>query len=110
MEELNEKISQILSDTQSMEKLRQMAESFFGEANEPKKQNEGKITDEIDISRLLPIISRLKSPQNNSRTALLTALRPHLSSERQARLDTAVKLLKIADLLPLIKESGLFDL
>lgn len=110
MDETNEKISQILSDSQSMEKLRQMAESFFGEAPETKRENKEKSGDEIDITKLLPIISRLKSPQNNNRTALLTALRPHLSTERQARLDMAVKLLKIADLLPMIKESGLFDL
>jgi len=108
MEELNEKISQILSDNDSMEKLRKMAESLLGDsAPVPTPKTGG---DEIDISKILPIINRLKTPQNNSRTALLLALRPHLSRERQARLDKAVKLLKVAELLPFIQESGLFDL
>ncbi len=39
---------------------------------------------------------------------LLLALKPLLREENQAKVDTAVKLLKLISLLPLLRESGLF--
>jgi len=37
------------------------------------------------------------------------ALNPHLSEESQRRVDTAVKILRVIDLLPALKESGLLE-
>ncbi len=39
---------------------------------------------------------------------LLIALKPLLREENRGKVDTAVKLLKLISLLPLLKESGLF--
>ena len=39
---------------------------------------------------------------------LLLALKPLLREENRAKVDTAVKLLKLASLLPLLKDTGLF--
>ncbi len=39
---------------------------------------------------------------------LLIALKPLLREENRSKVDTAVKLLKLISLLPLLKESGLF--
>ncbi len=39
---------------------------------------------------------------------LLLALKPLLREENQAKVDTAVKLLKLISLLPLLRETGLF--
>ncbi|MFQ8951546.1 MAG: hypothetical protein ACLR56_00015 [Oscillospiraceae bacterium] len=49
----------------------------------------------------------MKNTADDSRVQLIYALRPHLSAERQARADTAIRLLKLLDMLPFIKESGI---
>jgi len=40
----------------------------------------------------------------------LLALKPHLTDERQQRIDKAVKLLRIISVIPLLKEQGLLEL
>ena len=42
-------------------------------------------------------------------TALLLALRPHVSQERQQRIDRAVKLLRLYTMWSILKESGLLQ-
>ncbi len=44
---------------------------------------------------------------NNDSRALLLALRPFLSASRQKRIDEAAQIVKMLDLLPLLKQSGL---
>ena len=107
MDDLSSRISSLLSDPDSMERIRSMAESVLGGGEEPEKPKND--VPDIDFARLLPMISRLKSPKNDKRTELLLALRPHLSEMRQNRVDSAIKLLRIVDMLPLLKESGIFD-
>ena len=41
---------------------------------------------------------------------LLNALRPFLSEEKQQKLDRAQRLMKLVRIIPLIKDSGVFDL
>ncbi len=63
------------------------------------------------IGMMMRVMSALKSnDKDNSDVKLLMALKPHLSEERQKKADNAAKMLKLASLLPLIKESGLFDI
>jgi len=51
-------------------------------------------------------VSRLNNQQNDARTSLLLALKPHLSEAKQEKVDTAIKILRLLDLLPILKESG----
>ena len=46
---------------------------------------------------------------DDNRTALIKALKPMLSEERQQKADEVMKILKIIQLLPLIRESGLLN-
>ena len=46
----------------------------------------------------------------SDRVKLLLALRPHLSEEKQQKVDTAVKILKLLDIAPLFKEMGILNL
>ena len=96
-----------------------MAESILGEsAAEPAAPaiGSGELSDIGDmlsgseLQAIISIISQLKSSSDDSRVQLINALKPHLSEERQKRADTAMKILKLLDLLPLIKESGLLKL
>lgn len=110
MDEISDKLTALLSDPDGMERIRQLAQSLLGEAQaeqEPEAAREGQMAGGDDIGKIMSLLSALKSRDEDSRVQLISALRPHLSTERQARADSAVKLLKLLDMLPLIKESGL---
>ena len=115
MDELSEKLAEILNDPESMNRVRAMAESLLGNDN---KQEENKsdfsnllrgdgMPDIKDMQKIMSVFSRLNNKGDDSRTRLLLALKPHLSKERQEKVDSAVKILKFLELLPLLKESGL---
>lgn len=115
MDDLSEKLAGILNDPESMERVRRMAENILGENSE--KQNETSSIGDIggmlgaeDMQSIIAIISRLKNSGNDPRSQLLNALKPHLSEPRREKVDTAIKILKILELLPLMKESGLLKL
>lgn len=115
MDDLSEKLAGILNDPESMERVRRMAENILGENSE--KQNETSPIGDIggmlgaeDMQSIIAIISRLKNSGNDPRSQLLNALKPHLSEPRREKVDTAIKILKILELLPLMKESGLLKL
>ncbi len=106
MDELSEKINSILSNPESVAELKEMAENLFGE----KKQEVPAVlpdTDSLDIASLMSVIGRLKDSEKTENQKLLLALKPHLSAERQKRVDTAVKILKLLELLPFLKDSGI---
>ncbi len=116
MDDITEKITSLLNDPQGMETIRNIAQSFMGAQNTPPEPKEETPDEELPISpaQLSGMMQMLSALQNNraddKRTHLLLALKPHLSEERQKKVDKAVKLLKLSSLLPLIQESGLFNL
>lgn len=105
MDDLSGKLSELLSDPEGMARIQKMAQSLLSDTKPAEPEAMG-----IDISKLMPIISKINSRPSDSRTSLLLALRPYLSDKRKERLDTAVKMLRVADMLPLLQESGLFNL
>lgn len=113
MDDLSRKLADMLNDPDTLNQVRQMAESILGE--EKKEENAPKAPDisdffgGVDISSLISIISRLKSSENDDRTKLLYALKPHLSEPRREKVDTAIKILKAIELLPLLKDSGILN-
>ncbi len=119
MDDLSEKLAELLNDPDSMSRVREMAENILGTGN-PKNDSPPSHADigsllggEIDpaqLGKIMSVISRLKSDRHDNRSQLLLALKPHLSAPRREKVDTAIKLLKLIDLLPLLKESGMFEL
>lgn len=112
MDDLNEKITALLSDPSALEGIRSMAAGLLGgsEKAEPEpKPNVFPEMPDIDIGRLMSIMGRLKNNETDDRTRLLLALKPHLSEKRRERVDKAVKILKLLDMLPLLKDSGIFN-
>ncbi len=109
MDDLSEKLAGILNDPESMEQVKKMAENLFsGENNE----NTTETTDAPpleNIGAIMSIVSKLNGNNDNDRTRLLNALKPYLSEKKQAKADNAIKLLKIIELWPLIKDSGMFN-
>ena len=117
MDDISEKLAELLNDPDSLKRVREMAENILGneqknEPSPPKTDFGSLFGDNIDpaqIGKIMSVMSRLKSDRDDNRTKLLLALKPHLSAPRQEKVDTAIKLLKLIDLLPFLKESGMFD-
>lgn len=120
------KIGSILSDKESLKQLGELAamlgfpppdnetpqsggnqgvfQPTAGTQNSlPPQQSQG-----FDLSKLMSMASMLQgfnSEDDNIR--LILALKPLLSEDKRAKADRAVKILKLINLLPLIKDSGL---
>lgn len=116
MDDISEKLAEILNDPESLNRVREMAEGLLGEQkSEPQKPPDINTVfeqggfDGAQIAKIMSIVSRLKGGTDDSRSNLLLALKPHLSVPKQEKVDTAIKLLKLIDLLPLLKDSGLFE-
>ena len=110
MDELGDKLSAILNDPESMERVKQMAQILLGgDGGETNISAEPAAppADDVNIKQIISLFSKRKNTADDSRVQLIYALSPHLSEERRARADTAVKMLKLLDMLPLIKESGI---
>lgn len=116
MDDLGEKLAGILNDPDSMERVRKMAESILGETEEKEEPPQNPIGDFSSLlgveglGNIISIISRLKDSGNDPKAQLLYALKPHLSEPRREKVDTAIKILKLIEILPLIKETGLFKI
>ena len=113
MEDLADKLSGILNDPESMAQVKAMAESLFSGGENPLAgmgSNPSPAEDIPDVGSIMRVVNLLKNQQADNRSGLLMALKPHLSSERQLRVDKAVKILKLVSLMPILKEQGLFNL
>lgn len=73
--------------------------------NENSTENVSDNFDFGEIIKLIPIIQGVS--ENDKNRNFLLALRPLLSSDKQKRLDKAVKLLKIYAVYKAVKESGI---
>lgn len=127
MEDIASKLAQMLDDPEGLNTIKSLAESMMADGNNPlssimqKQSNQSNEAgfDAMDllgsvspdqIKSIMHIMGVLNNQQDDDRTRLLYSLRPYLSSKRQDRVDKAVKLLKLASVLPFINESGLFKL
>ena len=122
MDGIEDKLSEILSDPDSMQKIKALAEGIFSdrsssqnsststESESPHNSPPFSLPDGIDLTKLMGIMTVLNTKNDDSRAGLLLALKPHLSPERRDRVDKAVKFLKIASLLPVLREQGLLDI
>lgn len=109
MDDISEKLSALLSDPEGMDRIRNMAQSLLGGKKEDAKSQSTDDLD-IDIGALTGILKQMRGNGNNdSRINLLLALKPNLSKEKQAKVDSAIKILRLAQLAPFLKDMGLFN-
>ncbi|MCI6582710.1 MAG: hypothetical protein MSH15_12150 [Oscillospiraceae bacterium] len=119
MENIAEKLQSLLSDEEGLKQLQSLYDIISGEkketgSEEEKGDAEACCSDEdmpdFDFGALLKLQSLFNSDNTgNKDTALLLALKPHLSEERQTRVDKAVKILNLINMLSVLKESGLIN-
>ena len=107
MDELSQKLAAILNDPESMNRVREMAEDILGENPKPAPKDDiSDFINDSDLVNVMSLVTRLNSNSNDSRSTLLTALKPHLSEPKREKVDTAIKILRLLELLPILKESG----
>lgn len=79
-------------------------------AENPQSDNSNDIFGNIDIEAILKLGEMLSSMNaSDKNTQLLLALKPHLRPENRQKVDNALKLMKIINILPLLKESGILN-
>ena len=103
MGELEEKLNAILNDPQAMGQILSAAKALSGQEEVSAGEND---TTDDPLSalgqldpRMLQIGMRLLSEytgEDDRKTALLTALKPFLRPQRQAKVDQAVKIAKLS--------------
>lgn len=112
MDDIANKITELLADEDGMKKISQIASSLMSQ-NETSNKTENPSLNELQIDpvqmgNIMKMMSLLKNNnKDDNNTKLLVALKPHLSSTRQKKVDKAISILKIIKILPLLKESGL---
>ena len=121
MADISEKITELLNSSDGMERLKSVAESILGDDDKKASpKSEEKVEEGFSIPNnllenignmqgIMRIASILSKEQQDSRIDLLRALKPHLSKERATRVDKAISLLKVARLLPVLKEEGILN-
>lgn len=117
MDDLTAKINELLSDPKSLEQIKGLGEmlslntsndSLHNTAPYAQNNNSNIPPDMLNMmGRLMPMLSSINSDDDTTR--LLVALRPFLSAERQQKLDTAQKLIKMMKLLPILKDANILD-
>lgn len=115
-------LTSILSSLSSedFESLKNVASSLLGKTGSKEQKEEKSETsspieglnldkmalpDMAKFASLAPILSELS--KEDERTRFLMALKPFLSDERKSKADEAAKIVKIINLLPLLRERGI---
>lgn len=122
MDNMLEKIGAILSDSESLQQLQELAQMLQQDNSTDDDTSEETPLEEnasesssgdsggFDINMLLRVQELMGAMQNNDEDAkLLLALRPHLKEKRQKKVDQAVKLLKLYAVFSAVKENGLLQ-
>jgi len=120
MSDISSQINNILSDPDMMRQISEIGSMLSGQNNSPPLQETKPLlpkpppadilgTDGLQaVMKIMPILNRLK--QDDDTTKLLRAIKPFLSEERQKKLEEAIKIIRIINILPLLKKSGLTGL
>lgn len=124
MDDMMNRLQEILNDEESMEQIKKIAGMIGGEnggempdlssilnsgnSNNGNNDNTNPENTNFDFSKLI-IIQQILSEANKKdpNTEFLYALKPLLKNESQEKIDKISKVLKIIALWPVIKESGI---
>ena len=124
MDDIMNKINEILSDPESIKQISELAQMFMSEAGNNNKSSNASDSNQynsenssdsdsgafsgLDFSKLIKIQEIIGAVSGKDKNAeLLLALKPHLSPERQKKADKAIKLLKLLTVWNIIKDSGM---
>ena len=114
-----EKLGELLSDDESVRQLTELAQMLTSESEDGSEgsvnsgdtdENSGHSDGAPNLGALVKLTGLFGAVSQTDRNSeLLMALRPHLSPERQKKVDKAVKLLKLIAVWNMAKDSGLLN-
>lgn len=124
LDDIAEKIQSLLSDEESMRQISELAamfsgggnafsggndnseasDRFSGSSDRQEENPDGLGIDPIAVMQLIGAFS-----ESDKNCDLLKALRPHLSHEKQQKLDRAVRLLKLYNVFTAMRENGMLN-
>lgn len=109
MEDLSEKINSILSSPEALEQIKGLSEMLgIKEVHNTDKTEEVLPDDTLSlVTKIAPFVKNMNKDDDTIR--LLRALRPFLSDERNKKIDSAEKILKILKFLPMLKDTGILE-
>lgn len=129
LDDITEKIESLLSDEESMNQIKELAAMLSGGMNGAGSQpgssaagfsasgntdnpggggdNGGSDPGGINPIAIMQLLGAASSDDKDC--GLLLALRPHLSAEKQKRLDKAVKLLKLYNIFIAMRDNGILN-
>lgn len=77
--------------------------------NNQNQQDSSSSIPNIDINMIMNIQKAMSAfNKGNKNVDLLRSLKPHFSEDRQKKVDDAIKIMQLLNMLPMLKESGLF--
>ena len=118
VDDLTQKISELLNSPDGMQKLQAAAASlgilkeddqadsqYVPAAKQPADDIGFSSQDELQaIKKLLPLVNGIRKDDQD--IMLLKAIRPYLQDNRQTRLDETIKIMHMLKVLPLLKDKG----
>ena len=116
MDNMNDMLSSVLGDPESLRQIQELADMLKDETGDSSQDNntdagsESGRSDGFDPAMLMSIMGAVSAAGGNDKNrSLILALKPYLSSERQARADKAVKFLKMYAVFNELKKSGMLN-
>lgn len=110
MDDITEKIQSLLSDEESMKQIQELAAMFSGGTGS-EQTVEGKTESSSDMGinplAIMQLIGTISSQDKDC--DLLLALKPHLSPEKQQKIDKAIKLMKLYNIFIAMRENGMLN-
>ena len=107
-----EKVKEMMSGDDGQEKLNSIISAFAGSTDSGGDKKHQTIADEAadfeTMVKLSGVMSKMKSQESSREAALLYAIKPFLRESRQAKTDSAVKIIGMLKALKTLKDSG-FD-
>lgn len=125
MDNMADRLQSLLSDEEGMKMIKALCDALAADDNAEKEPeftasedtaNEGVTADTgeaqenrgFDIGTILMLQNLMNAGSGEDRNQqLLTALKPHLSAEKQKKVDKAVRILGLLKTAAVLKESGL---
>ncbi len=116
MDNMNDMLSSVLGDPESLRQIQELADMLKDETRDSSQDNntdagsESANSDGFDPAMLMSIMGAVSAAGGDDKNrSLILALKPYLSSERQARADKAVKFLKMYAVFNELKKSGMLN-
>lgn len=115
MDNMNDMLSSVLGDPESLQQIKELADLLKSETEggseteqSPHNSSSEDSSGGFDPAMLMGLMGAVSAAGNDDKNrALILALKPYLSSERQAKADKAVKLLKMYAVFTELKKSGM---